>query len=320
MIPPVAGVVRQRVRLLSVTLLAASLASGMVAAGAAAVRAAATSLGVLAISTQQYVGETDLILQLLDADHAPVVDPALEVTVILVAPDGTAHDPVPAELRRLAVRGRDLWLARVTYDAAGSWTGVVTATGPDGSRTGSVPIVVSPDGATPPLGSAAPDTDTPTLNDVLNLADAISSDPRQVAAFYWHSVHDQLLNGQPFVFVLDTYVYRPNEACGGALGLIHDIFIEYPELTVIHAEPWVTRFSAGALTLEPPEGPAALAPWSVAYGIEGPPWVFIIDREGRVHQKLTGVFGSDELRAAMGEIATWVPLGAPATQAPPVTG
>ena len=45
-----------------------------------------------------------------------------------------------------------------------------------------------------------------------------------------------------------------------------------------------------------------------------------VDREGRVHQKLTGVFGSDELRAAMGEIATWVPLGAPATQAPPATG
>ena len=188
------------------------------------------------------------------------------------------------------------------------------------SRTGSVSVLVSPDGGTPALGSAAPDVDTPTLNDVLNLADAISSDPRQVAAFYWFSVHDQLVNGQPFVFVLDSYVFRPNEACGGALGLIHDIFIEYPELTVIHAEPWLTRFSSGQLTLEPPEGPAALAPWSVAYGIQAPPWVFIVDREGRVHQKLTGVFGSDELRAAMGEIATWVPLGAPATQAPPATG
>jgi hypothetical protein len=78
------------------------------------------------------------------------------------------------------------------------------------------------------------------------------------------------------------------------------------------------RFASGQLTLEPPEGPAELAPGSVAFGVTEPPWVFVVDGDGRLRTKLTGIFGTDELRAAMGAVSTWRPLGAPATAAPRV--
>ncbi len=282
--------------------------------------AAVPELQVLPISTQHWPGDNDLILQLFDAASHPIVSPDAPISLTLTDPGGEVRASVTPTLGRWAVTGRELYVARAHLDQVGPWTAEVAIDWQGRRLEGSTVFEVSPDGATPSLGSPAPDVDTPTLADVLNLADAISSDPEQVAAFYVHSVADELRNGQPFVFVLDSYVYRPNEACGGALGILHDIFIEYPGLAVIHAEPWLTRFAGGQLSLEPPGGPAALAPWSQAWGVEAPPWVFVVDRDGIVRAKFTGILGTDELRAAMSAVSDWHPLGAPATPAPVAAG
>jgi hypothetical protein len=305
----------QPLAILSAALLAVS---GIASAPAAAQDA--PSLQVLPISTQHWIGDNDVILQLFDADSRPIMDPDTPISLTLTGPDGVERAPVTPTVGRWAVTGRDLYVARVPLDQVGPWTADVSVDWNGETLTGTMDLTVSPDNGTPPLGQPVPDVDTPTLNDVLNLVDAISSDPDKVAAFYWRSVEDQLQNDQPFVFVLDSYVFLPNEACGGALGIIHDIFIEYPTLSVIHAEPWLTRFSAGQLTLEPPEGPAVLAPWSEAYGIDVPPWIFVVDKDGILRAKFTGIFGTDELRAAMTAVSGWRPLGVPATPAPPAVG
>jgi hypothetical protein len=306
--------------LLLAILVATGLLTASPGARALAQEASPDVLQVLPISTQHWVGDNDLILQLFDAGSRPIIDPAAPIELTLIGPDGIAHDPVTPTVGRWAVTGRDLYVARVPLDQVGDWTARVKVEWGGETLEGSTRFTVSPDNGTPPLGSEVPDVDTPTLTDVLNLTDAISSDPDQVAAFYWKSVTDELANDQPFVFVLDSYAFRPNEACGGALGVIHDIFIEYPTLSIIHAEPWNMRFEAGQLTLEPPGGPAKLAPWSEAYGIDVPPWIFVVDKHGILRAKFTGVFGTDELRAAMTEVSGWRPLGAPATPAPPVAG
>jgi len=282
--------------------------------------AAGEELQVLPISTQHWIGDNDLILQLFDAGSRPISDRDAPISLTLTDPSGVAREPVTPTVGRWAVTGRDLYVARVPLDQLGTWTATVSLEWGGETLTGTSPFRVSPDGATPPLGEPVPDVDTPTLIDVMNLTDAISSDPDQVAAFYWKSVTDELANDQPFVFVLDSYAFRPNEACGGALGIIHDIFIEYPQLAIIHAEPWDMRFEAGQLTLEPPGGPAMLASWSVAYGVEVPPWIFVVDMDGTLRAKFSGIFGTDELRAAMSAVSDWHPLGTSATPPPPVAG
>lgn len=307
------------------TLLAALLLalSGLAAGStgpATALDNATPALQVLPISTQHWVGENDLILALFDHESAPVADPDVPITLMLTDPTGVSREHLTPTLGRWAVTGRDLYVARVPFDMEGVWTADVEVEWGGEILRGSTPILVSPDDGTPALGSPAPSVDTPTLIDAFNLTDAISSDPDPIAAFYVKNVEDELSNNQPFVFVLDSYVFRPNEACGGALGILHDIFIEYPSLAVIHAEPWLTRWAAGQFTLEPPEGPATLAPWSEAYGIQTAPWVFVIAGDGTVRAKFTGVFGTDELRAAMSSVSQWHPLGAPASAAPVAAG
>ena len=143
----------------------------------------------------------------------------------------------------------------------------------------------------------------------------ISSDPEPLTAFYTWTLDDALTQSQPTVFVLDSYAFRPNAACGGALGILHEVFIDYPGLTVIHAEPWHMAMGRDGhmLELDPPGGPAVLTDYAEAWGIEEPPWVFVIDRDGRLQAKFTGVIGSDELRAAITSITPWRPVGGGAT-------
>jgi hypothetical protein len=259
----------------------------------------APALQVVPISTQLWVGTNDLILQLFDEASVPVVDADAPTTVTLVAPDGTTREPVTADVRRFAASARELVVARVDLDRVGPWRAVVTAGLADGTRTGTAELMVLPDDGVPALGAAVPSVVTATMRDAYNLMRAITSDPEPVSQFYTSSVSELLQAGQSFVLVFDSYLFRPNEACGGALGILHEISSEFPSLNVIHAEPWVTSFQAGTLALEPPEGPAQLTDAATAFGLQEPPWVFVVDGSGLLRAKFRGVVGTDELRAAM---------------------
>lgn len=271
----------------------------------ASAQAAEGPLQVIVVSTQHWVGQNTILLDLFDAASTPLTSLGAEVVVSISGPDGQRVEAVPVELERFALTGRDLYAASLPLDATGRWTVEATATVGDRQLTGSGTFEVYPDEGTPALGSQVPGGDTPTLLDAQSLMSSISSDPEPVSAFYMTSVDQALANGQPFVFVLDSYAFRPNEACGGALGVIHDIFFEYPALSVIHAEPWHMTSVEGTLVLDPPGGPARLTDWSEAWGVTEPPWVFVVDADGRLVAKFNGVFGTDELRHAMGSVAAW---------------
>jgi hypothetical protein len=196
----------------------------------------------------------------------------------------------------------------VPLDEVGRWEVRVTADDGTGPRTGVTVLDVSPDDGTPALGSLVPGGATPTMRDAHSLMHHISSDIEPLSAFYTWSLDEAISQHQPTVFILDSYAARPNAACGGALGLLHDVFIDYPGLVVVHAEPWKTALGPdGMLELDPPGGPPVLMDYATAWGIKEPPWVFVIDRDGRLHAKFTGVLGSDELRAALTSVAAWRP-------------
>src|SRR5689334_3626013 len=78
---------------------AALLALTALIAAAGPMAAQAPELGdpelqVLPISTQLWVGDDDLILQLFDGASAPVIDPTAPIQLTLTGPDGVAREPV----------------------------------------------------------------------------------------------------------------------------------------------------------------------------------------------------------------------------------
>jgi len=276
-----------------------------------AVAAEEEGLDVVLDSTQHWVGANDVLMSVYDADtDASVADAGVDLEVRLTGPDGSVLRSQPA-IEQFATYGRRLYRARVPLGSVGEWSLDVVAEIEGVLRAGTASLEVAPDMGTPALGALVPGGETPTMRDAHSLMHHISSDPEPLTAFYTWSLDDALVQHQPTVFVMDSYAFRPNAACGGALGILHEVFIDYPGLTIIHAEPWHMAMGTDGhmLELDPPEGPAVLTDYAEAWGITEPPWVFIIDREGRLQAKFTGVIGSDELRAAITSVTPWRPVG-----------
>jgi len=267
-------------------------------------------LDVVLESTQHWRGTNDVLLSVYDASGASLGDADIPLTIEFTGPDASVLRFDPA-IERFAAYGRYLYRARVQLDEVGRWE-VSAFTDIDGDAyAGNSSLDVLPDMGTPPLGSLVPGGETATMRDAHSLMHHISSDPEPLTAFYTWSLDDALAQHQPTVFVMDSYAFRPNAACGGALGILHEVFIDYPGLIMVHAEPWHMAMGTDGhmLELDPPGGPAVLTDYAEAWGITEPPWVFVIDRDGRLHAKFTGVIGSDELRAAIASVTPWRPVG-----------
>jgi hypothetical protein len=301
------------VRPAAVILLVAGLLGAAVLPGAAASPGPGPStaaLQVIAASTQLWVGDNDLLFDLLGTDDQRLNDPGLAATVRLTSPDGVTGAPLDLKPIQLALGGRTLYRTRVPFDAVGSWTASVDATTSDGTpMTGSTPLSVLDDRGTPALGSAVPPIQTPTLESSGFELASITSDPDPDLDMYFTSVQEALQAGRPFVLVIDTVGLKVNQECGGALGEIKHVSSEFPGLLTIHAEPFVTRLVDGVLVADPPGEPPHPASWSTAWGVTEPPWVFVVGADGRLLAKFSGIFGSDELRSVLRRISAWAPGG-----------
>jgi hypothetical protein len=288
---------------------AASSGPSAVPAGPAATvaPAASTRLDVILDSTQHWIGENDVLLTAVDDEGRRLADGAVSILIELTSPSGRSIRAVPA-IERFATYGRRLYRARVPLDELGRWQVQVTTQGEGLPGASSTVLDVWPDESTPALGERVPGGDTLTMRDARSMLHHISSDPEPLTAFYTWSLDEALLERQPTVLVFDSYAYRPNAACGGALGILHEVFIDYPGLVIIHAEPWrMASDDEGMLRIDPPDGPADLTEVATTWGVAEPPWVFVIDKDGRLQAKFSGVLGSDELRAAITSVTPWRP-------------
>jgi hypothetical protein len=269
--------------------------------------AGSASLDVVLDSTQHWPGTNDVLLSIYDRSGRSLAGAAAPMEVTFTAPDGDVI-ALEAALERFATYGRALYRVRVPFSQLGHWQVSVDAMIEGHALRGVSVLEVSPDDGTPALGSHVPGGATPTMRDAHSLMHHISSDPEPLTAFYTWSLDEALAQHQPIVFVLDSYAFRPNAACGGALGILHEVFIDYPGLVVIHAEPWhMAPGPDGMLGLDPTGGPAVLTDIARMWGVSEPPWVFVIDRDGRLQAKFRGVVGSDELRAAIASVTPWRP-------------
>lgn len=259
-------------------------------------------LQVLLVSGQLWPGENHLLLDLLDRDGRRLAQARPDVAIRVGRPGEEPTIDVPVDVVQLAPDARPLFRGVVDLDVPGPWSVSATVGEGQDALSGSSWFEVGEDGGTIALGEPVPASDTPTGATAEALR-AISSNPEPDPDFYAVSVRDALEAGEPFVFVIDSFTFRTNEACGGGLGHLIHLHDEFPGLAMIHAEPYRVSLQGGELALESPGGPPRLAEWSEAWGIAEPPWTFVVDGEGRLRGKFQGIVSSDELRSLMHTVA-----------------
>lgn len=259
---------------------------------------------VLAPSVTQFtIGENRLGFGLFTASRAQIADAA---AAVYIAPrgGGEAKGPYVARYESLEVKpqfqsqstasdpdaAKSVYVADVPFDKPGTYDllGMARLDGRLVAATSALPqLAVSRKTALPAVGDRAPLIDTPTEADAGG--DIESIDTRVPPS----SMHEQnfadVVGKKPVVLVFATPRLCQSRVCGPVVDVAEQLKAEYgDQAEFIHMEIYRDN-----------DINKGFRPQVAAWRLPTEPWVFTIDREGRVAARLEGAYSAGELEDAI---------------------
>ena len=257
------------------------------------------------------VGENRFSLGLLDKDNSPILGAQVNLRFF----DLNGEEPVmrseadarfiPVELsfvdetsgkQKRIVGSNGVYVTEVSFGRAGRWGVEVLAT-VAGKDLDPLPFRfnVLEETAEPAPGDPAPASRQLTLADVADISEIDSSYPPRP---HMHdvTVADALGSGEPLVIAFATPAFCESRTCGPVMESVMDPLYEKhkDEVVFIHIEPYeltALREGSGQIPVE------AATDW----GIQTEPWIFVVNREGKVVAKFEGIVALDEVERALAE-------------------
>jgi hypothetical protein len=251
-------------------------------------------------------GPTRMPFLVLDKNGKPVL--GASVALYTLHPDGTGlRGPYPATSRTFGLSPAfvsqtaqsDLEATKGFYTA----DPVLRSTKPanmvalvrlDGRLVSTSPAPLGAKFRTTPVqvGQQAPRVHTQTLTDVGGNAKAIDTRVPAATDMLKDDLAD-VLGKKPVVLIFATPQLCQSRVCGPVVDVAEQVKSETKaDIAFIHNEIYVDN--------NPNKG---LRPQLSAYGLETEPWIFIIDRSGKVVQRFEGAVSVDELKAAVAKIS-----------------
>ena len=223
-----------------------------------------------------------------------LASPDREATMTLRDENGAPLGKYPMDFVWTIPDQRGLYVANIFFPEAATYQVTIEA---EGYQTaGPVGVVVLEDPLVVQPGEPAPKSVTRTAADYPDLA-LISSDPDPDPILYRLSVDAAVSNGRPTVVIFATPAWCASQACGPLLDQTKALASDHPDVDFVHVEVYediqVTSFedlvTVGAVT---------------EWGLPSEPWVFLVDADGTVAVSLEGVASDQELRSAIGSLAS----------------
>ena len=183
-----------------------------------------------------------------------------------------------------------VYLASVQFDSPGHWGVAITGTQKDGQPLPALTpsFEVRERSASFPVGQPAPRTRQPTLSDVQDISEIDTSNPPD-PQMHAMTIADAVTSGKPTVIVFATPGICQTQICGPTKDLADRLYEIYQgQANFIHVEPYdLKKLRSGQKFETVP----AMAEW----GLESEPWVFLVDRDGKVAAKFQGIVSFEEL-------------------------
>ncbi len=247
-----------------------------------------------------------LIMRVVDGSGAKL-DGSVPLSVQLAKFDGTpVGSPVTASAVLPEGARQHYFVAPMDIPSPGAWKLKVSA----GQATGDITIEALDPGDSLPIGGPAPDIDTPTLDDVGGVVRAVTTQPNPDLRLSKTSTADARAMGKPYVIVIDSARFKVSPECGRALTMIRFLLDRWGEdAAFIHLEP----FEYQVITEEPVLSGTLTDPpmnkYSRAFGLGDAtwpgtkmPWIFVVDGNGIVRAKYTGIVGSADVDVILTQI------------------
>jgi len=179
-----------------------------------------------------------------------------------------------------------VYRAQVDLPRPGRWL-VLSATRAGGRLLGATALLRAGRSPIPAVGERAPRIATPTS---ASAGGDLASIDTRVPPSDMHEVSlDEVLGRRPVALLFATPALCQSRVCGPVVDIALQLQAAFGDrVAFIHNEVYVDN--------DPAKG---LRPQLRAFGLRTEPWLFAIDRRGRVAARLEGAFGFDEFRTAV---------------------
>jgi hypothetical protein len=217
--------------------------------------------------------------------------------------DETAHGPYPVRYEPIEVQGRyrsrttaedpdsaqSVYVSHLPFRSPGPYlVSAVVKLGQDQVATSPAEVRVSDNSAVPSIGDRAVRVHTPTLASVAG--DAQKIDTRiPPDSMHGADLADALDRHRPVILLFATPALCKSRVCGPVTDEAEEVKAEYGDRAdFIHMEIYDDN--------DPNKG---LRPQVRAWGLKTEPFLFAIDRRGRIADRLDGAFSVRELEEAV---------------------
>jgi hypothetical protein len=239
----------------------------------------------------------------------PQIDDADTAVYLQHSESDTVEGPFPARTESLEVEPpyraetagegdpSSVYVAEVNFDEEGEWRAAAVVRDADGTLRATnlqTAITVAEQPKIPDIGEEAPSVHTPTLDDV---ADVSEIDTRVPPSTMHEEDLADVLGKEPVVLLFATPALCLSRVCGPVVDVAEQVKAEYDDQAAfIHME----IYEENEYDPKKPD----LRPQVEAYGLPTEPWLFVIDKEGRVQTRIEGAFSPAELAEAIEDVAS----------------
>ncbi len=267
------------------------------------------SIQAVVVSSDLAVGQNRFVLGLLTQDNKVLTDAQVHFEFYRQGDDSTPVNDVEALFKSTKVEFTHLHESSEQHlheEVTGVYVAEVTFGQPEtlyvrvsGTLAGGEPLTVrtsdfpvQPQSQTPALGSPAPRSDNPTTADVSDIGLIDSSDPPR-PAMHALSIAQAIDSGKPVVIAFATPAFCQSRICGPTMEVMDELYSKYGDAAAfVHVEPY-------DLAMLRQQGQFQLAPAAAEWRLPSEPWVFVLDRQGRVAAKFEGIVTVEDVDAAL---------------------
>jgi hypothetical protein len=240
-------------------------------------------------SSELVIGPNRFALALLESGRG-VVDATVGLEFFTVEGNqATKQSDAPATLRTID-GSKGVYTARNRFDRPGTWGVQATVTRPDQAplavRTA---FEVKPSGAAPSSGARAIASRVPTAAETPNLSDICSAQPP--CEMHALGIQGAFALGKPLVIAFATPGYCTSQTCAPVLAEVQKLLPRRQvQASFVHVE--IYKDPRNLVVAD------AVREWS----LPSEPWVFFVDRDGVIRDRIDGLTTVDELDESLASL------------------
>jgi hypothetical protein len=180
-------------------------------------------------------------------------------------------------------RGRGIYVVENAFPTAGVYKAVAVV------QRKKVPfaVQVKPTAEAPVAGATAPRAPSPTLTDTLGVKPICTRTP--ACPLHDVSISEMIGNGKPTAVMFATPALCQSQYCGPVLDQLLEVMGPYRDGGVQMAHVEIYTSNKGATR----------APTVAAWGLPSEPWLYTIDANGVIRDRLDGAIATNEVKAAL---------------------